>query len=79
MTTKNQSRNVTRGYAERLTLGVEGLDDILARLASHSVQHEPVETYGNGVRTSSFSTPTETASRSARLLPNRASVSSVAD
>lgn len=33
-----------------LTLGVEGLDDILSRLAAHGVEHEPVETYGNGVR-----------------------------
>lgn len=33
-----------------LTLGVVGLDDILARLAAHGVDHEPVETYGNGVR-----------------------------
>jgi hypothetical protein len=29
---------------------VEGLDAILARLATHGVDHEPVETYGNGVR-----------------------------
>lgn len=27
-----------------------GLDGILARLATHGVDHEPVETYGNGVR-----------------------------
>lgn len=33
-----------------LTLGVEGLDDILARLAACGVDHEPMETYGNGVR-----------------------------
>lgn len=33
-----------------ITLGVTGLDDILARLAAHGVEHEPVETYGNGVR-----------------------------
>ena len=33
-----------------LTLGVEGLDDILARLVAHGVEHEPVETYDNGVR-----------------------------
>ncbi|MBT2513436.1 VOC family protein [Arthrobacter sp. ISL-30] len=33
-----------------LTLGVEGLDGILARLAAFGVEHEPVETYGNGVR-----------------------------
>ena len=33
-----------------ITLGVTGLDDILARLAVHGIEHEPVETYGNGVR-----------------------------
>lgn len=26
------------------------LDDILARLAAHGIQHGEVETYGNGVR-----------------------------
>ncbi len=33
-----------------ITLGVTGLDDILARLAEHGIDHEPVETYVNGVR-----------------------------
>jgi catechol 2,3-dioxygenase-like lactoylglutathione lyase family enzyme len=33
-----------------VTLGVTDLDDILARLAAHGIEHEPVETYGNGVR-----------------------------
>jgi hypothetical protein len=33
-----------------ITFGVEGLDDILARLAANGIQHEPVETYSNGVR-----------------------------
>jgi catechol 2,3-dioxygenase-like lactoylglutathione lyase family enzyme len=33
-----------------ITLGVTGLDDILARLAAHGIGHEPVETYSNGVR-----------------------------
>lgn len=33
-----------------VTLGVTGLDDILARLAAHGIGHEPVETYRNGVR-----------------------------
>lgn len=33
-----------------LTLGVEGLDEVLARLAGHGVEHEPVETYENDVR-----------------------------
>ncbi|MFE1170530.1 VOC family protein [Nocardiopsis sp. NPDC058789] len=33
-----------------LTLGVSGLDEILARLVAYGAGHEPVETYGNGVR-----------------------------
>jgi catechol 2,3-dioxygenase-like lactoylglutathione lyase family enzyme len=33
-----------------ITLGVTDLDTILARLAAHDIAHEPVETYGNGVR-----------------------------
>jgi catechol 2,3-dioxygenase-like lactoylglutathione lyase family enzyme len=33
-----------------ITLGVTDLDEILARLAAHGITHEPVETYGNGVR-----------------------------
>lgn len=33
-----------------VTFGVTDLDDILARLAAHGIAHEPVETYGNGVR-----------------------------
>ena len=33
-----------------ITLGVTNLDDILARLAAHGIEHEPVETYSNGVR-----------------------------
>jgi hypothetical protein len=33
-----------------ITLGVTDLSHILARLAAHGIEHEPVETYGNGVR-----------------------------
>ena len=33
-----------------ITLGVTGLDDILARVAAHGIDHEPVETYSSGVR-----------------------------
>jgi predicted enzyme related to lactoylglutathione lyase len=33
-----------------LTLGVEGLDEVLARITAHGAEHEPVETYGDGVR-----------------------------
>ncbi|KOV82866.1 VOC family protein [Nocardia sp. NRRL S-836] len=33
-----------------VTLGVTNFDDFLARFAAHGITHEPVETYGNGVR-----------------------------
>ncbi|MEV6278703.1 VOC family protein [Nocardia sp. NPDC051832] len=33
-----------------VTFGVTDLDEILARLADNGIEHEPVETYGNGVR-----------------------------
>ena len=33
-----------------ITLGVSDLDEILARLAAHGIDHAPVETYRNGVR-----------------------------
>ncbi|MEU6765532.1 VOC family protein [Streptomyces sp. NPDC046853] len=33
-----------------ITLGVTDLDDILARLAAHGIEHDPLETYSNGVR-----------------------------
>jgi len=33
-----------------VTFGVTDLDEILARLATYGIAHEPVETYGNGVR-----------------------------
>ncbi|ANZ41254.1 hypothetical protein BBK82_40085 [Lentzea guizhouensis] len=33
-----------------VTLGVTALDDFLDRFAAHGIVHEPVETYGNGVR-----------------------------
>jgi catechol 2,3-dioxygenase-like lactoylglutathione lyase family enzyme len=36
--------------ATMITFGVTDLDDILARLAAHGIEHEPVETYSNGVR-----------------------------
>ncbi|GAB3880374.1 VOC family protein [Kibdelosporangium lantanae] len=40
----------TRVGGTMITLGVTNLDEILTRLATHGTTHEPVETYGNGVR-----------------------------
>ncbi len=39
-----------RAGTGRITLGVTGLDEILARLKAAGIEHEPVETYSNGVR-----------------------------
>ena len=33
-----------------VTFGVTDMDDVLSRLAARGITHEPVETYGNGVR-----------------------------
>ncbi|MFE2182152.1 VOC family protein [Streptomyces sp. NPDC059455] len=41
-------RDVIAYQAE--TTRLHDLDDILARLAAHGIDHEPVETYSNGVR-----------------------------
>ena len=34
----------------RITLGVVGLDALLERLVTEGIDHEPIETYSNGVR-----------------------------
>jgi catechol 2,3-dioxygenase-like lactoylglutathione lyase family enzyme len=36
--------------AGRITLSVAGLDALLERLAAQRIDHEPIETYSNGVR-----------------------------
>jgi catechol 2,3-dioxygenase-like lactoylglutathione lyase family enzyme len=36
--------------AGRITFAVAGLDGLLERLAAQGVDHEPIETYSNGVR-----------------------------
>ena len=36
--------------AGRITLAVAGLDALLERLAAANIEHEPIETYSNGVR-----------------------------
>jgi catechol 2,3-dioxygenase-like lactoylglutathione lyase family enzyme len=36
--------------AGRITLAVEGLDGLLERLDAERIEHEPIETYLNGVR-----------------------------
>jgi len=39
-----------RAGSGRITFAVAGLDELLARLAAERVEHEPLETYSNGVR-----------------------------
>jgi catechol 2,3-dioxygenase-like lactoylglutathione lyase family enzyme len=42
--------NTAHAGAGRITFGVTGLDALLERLATAGIEHEPVETYSNGVR-----------------------------
>ena len=42
--------NAEQAGAGRITLAVTGLDALLARLAAEGIEHEPIETYSNGVR-----------------------------
>ena len=42
--------NVVRAGAGRITFAVAGLDALLERMAAESIEHEPIETYSNGVR-----------------------------
>ena len=42
--------NAAEAGAGRITLSVTGLDGILERLAAEGIEHEPIETYSNGVR-----------------------------
>ncbi len=42
--------NAAQAGAGRITLAVTGLDLLLERLSAQGIEHEPIETYGNGVR-----------------------------
>jgi catechol 2,3-dioxygenase-like lactoylglutathione lyase family enzyme len=42
--------NAAWAGAGRITLAVAGLDAMLERLAAQRIEHEPIETYSNGVR-----------------------------
>jgi catechol 2,3-dioxygenase-like lactoylglutathione lyase family enzyme len=42
--------DAARAGAGRVTLAVAGLDALLERLATEGIEHEPIETYSNGVR-----------------------------
>lgn len=43
-------QNATHAGAGRITLAVTALDALLERLAGQEIEHEPIETYSNGVR-----------------------------
>ena len=42
--------NAAWAGADRITFAVAGLDALLERLAAQRIEHEPIETYSNGVR-----------------------------
>jgi catechol 2,3-dioxygenase-like lactoylglutathione lyase family enzyme len=42
--------NAAQAGAGRITFAVAGLDALLDRLAAQCIEHEPIETYSNGVR-----------------------------
>jgi catechol 2,3-dioxygenase-like lactoylglutathione lyase family enzyme len=42
--------NAADAGAGRITLAVTGLDALLERLVAAGIEHEPIETYSNGVR-----------------------------
>jgi catechol 2,3-dioxygenase-like lactoylglutathione lyase family enzyme len=42
--------NPSHAGAGRVTLAVTGLDGLLERLTEQGIEHEPIETYSNGVR-----------------------------
>ncbi len=42
--------NAAHAGSGRITIAVTGLDELLEGLAARSVEHEPIETYSNGVR-----------------------------
>jgi catechol 2,3-dioxygenase-like lactoylglutathione lyase family enzyme len=75
--------NATRAGVGRITLQVAGLDALLERLAGQRIEHEPIETYSNGVRhvnvpdpdgnAIAFAEPPDAAGASARLARTRAS------
>ena len=42
--------NAAQAGAARITLAVTGLDALLERVSGEDIEHEPIETYSNGVR-----------------------------
>jgi catechol 2,3-dioxygenase-like lactoylglutathione lyase family enzyme len=42
--------NAAQAGGGRITMAVDGLDALLEQLAARRIEHEPIETYSNGVR-----------------------------
>ena len=42
--------NAAQAGAGRITFVASGLDELLERLAAEGIEHEPIETYSDGVR-----------------------------
>ncbi len=42
--------NASQAGAGRITFAVAGLEGLLEHLAAEGIEHEPIETYSNGVR-----------------------------
>jgi catechol 2,3-dioxygenase-like lactoylglutathione lyase family enzyme len=42
--------NAEHAGAGRITFAVTGLDELVERLVAQGIEHEPIETYSNGVR-----------------------------
>jgi catechol 2,3-dioxygenase-like lactoylglutathione lyase family enzyme len=49
--------NTAAAGSGHITFGVVGLDELLEQLASAGIEHEPIETYDNGVRHVSIPDP----------------------
>jgi catechol 2,3-dioxygenase-like lactoylglutathione lyase family enzyme len=66
--------NAALAGAGRITLAVAGLDELLERLGAQRIEHEPIESYSNGVRHVNVPDPDGNAIAFAEP-PNGASVS----
>ena len=49
--------NAEQAGSGRITFAVAGLDALLERMAAQRIEHEPIETYSNGVRHVSIPDP----------------------
>jgi catechol 2,3-dioxygenase-like lactoylglutathione lyase family enzyme len=64
-----------RAGSGRITLVAAGLDALLERLAAERIEHEPIETYSNGVRHVKVPDPDGNAIAFAELGDERSAVS----